>query len=104
MGWHPNWELVSGVTAPQRSSIAAVSRGPDNLDLFVVATDGSIQTTYWKPDAGWHAWGNVMGGSAAPGSSIAAVSRGPDNLDLFVVATDGSIQTTYWKPDAGWHA
>ena len=103
-GWQP-WGRVKDESAAQGSPISAIAHR-DSINLFVVGTDGSIRTTYWKPDAGWHAWGNVRSrhGSAVQGSPITAISPGPDDLNLFVVGTDGSILTTYWKPDAGWHS
>jgi hypothetical protein len=97
--------------------IAAVSRGPGNLDLFMIHSDGRVWTTFWNEQAGWDRDPGPDGGVNPEGhffplpgrarfdhttQQIAAVSRGPGNLDLFMIHSDGRVWTTFWNEQAGW--
>ena len=105
-GWHGWWNIRGGVAAPG-TSVFAVSRSRDHLDIFAVGTDHRIYTAAWEPDFadGWHGWWNIRGGVAAPGTSVFAVSRSIDHLDVFAIGTDHRIYTAAWEPDFadGWH-
>ena len=46
MSWR-NWFNVSGGAAALRSTITAIARNPNHLDLFVTGTDGRIYSTWW---------------------------------------------------------
>ncbi|MBV9328988.1 MAG: hypothetical protein JO352_35210 [Chloroflexi bacterium] len=89
-----------------KQRIAAVSRAPGNLDLFVIGFDNRVWTNYWNDQVGW----NPAGWFPIPGTAvfdhttqqIAAVSRAPGNLDLFVIGFDNRVWTTYWNDQAGW--
>ena len=83
----------------EKQQVAAVSRAPGNLDLFVIGFDNHIWTTFWNDAVGWNQeW------FPAPGQhvfdrekqQVAAVSRAPGNLDLFVIGFDNHIWTTFW--------
>ena len=44
---------------PRNSVVTAVSRNPNQIDLFVVGNDGGIYSTWWNPAEGWdlnHNW------------------------------------------------
>lgn len=101
MSWR-NWFNVSGGAAALRSTITAIARNPNHLDLFVTGTDGRIYSTWWDINGGWANWFNVSGGRAALGSRINAVARNPNHLDLFVTGTDGRIYSTWWDVNGGW--
>src|SRR5262249_53965176 len=48
------WWRIGTVTAPQGSRIAAVSRSPDNLDIFVVDVNGNVMSAAWQTgDTQW---------------------------------------------------
>ena len=78
--------------------IAAVSRGPNNLDLFVLGLDNRAYTHFWNgqwngdwfPLPGQHVFDNKK-------QQIAAVSRGHQNLDLFVLGFDNRAYTHFWN-------
>ena len=78
--------------------IAAVSRGPNNLDLFVIGFDNRVYTHFWNgqwngdwfPLPGQHVFDNKK-------QQIAAVSRGQQNLDLFVLGLDNRAYTQFWN-------
>ena len=76
--------------------IAVVSRNPDQIDLFAVATDGYVWTAYWSGQ--WNGWGQVLDKQQShAGTPIAVVSRNPDQIDLFGVAPDDHVWTAYWN-------
>jgi hypothetical protein len=37
----------------ERQQLAAVSRGPGNIDLFVIGFDNRVWTTFWNDQTGW---------------------------------------------------
>lgn len=51
------WELAGGRAAPG-APVTAVSRAPDELDVFVVGIDGWVWTAAWEPGFTdcWHGW------------------------------------------------
>ena len=106
-GWSDGWFAVPGAELfdHQSQHVAAVSRAPGNLDLFVIGSDDHVWTTYWNDQAGWSdGWFAVPGAELFDHQSqhVAAVSRAPGNLDLFVIGSDDHVWTTYWNDQAGW--
>jgi hypothetical protein len=111
-GWtgNHNWFRIGGPshTFPLKSTVAAIARKPDQLDLFVQGNEGAIHSIYWNPQDGWetgHTWFQIGGsGDTFPaGCNVTAVTRKPDQIDLFVVGHNGGIYTTYWNPTSGWN-
>ena len=49
-GWSSDWFPVPGqaVFDREHQQVAAVSRAPGNLDLFIVGNDNHVWTTYWN--------------------------------------------------------
>ena len=99
--WNADWFPVPGqvVFDHDKQQVAAVSRAPDNLDLFVIGFDNRVWTTFWNDQGGWNAdWfaipGQVMFDHDK--QQVAAVSRAPGNLDLFVIGFDNRVWTTFW--------
>jgi hypothetical protein len=84
-GWHGWWHIQGGMTAPG-GAVAAVSRRPDFLDIFVVGIDGGVWTAAWSPVAGaWGGWWQIPGVRSVTGSPpITCVSRSIDKLDIFI--------------------
>ncbi|MGO9719788.1 MAG: hypothetical protein ACLPIG_20150 [Methylocella sp.] len=115
-GWNADWGPLPGQAVFDRSTqkIAAVSRDPGNLDLFVIGNDGGagttnghVWTTAWSSATGWNAdWGPLPGQAVFDRNTqkIAAVSRAPGNLDLFVIGNDSHVWTTAWSSATGWNA
>ena len=95
---------LAGITG----GLAAVARYPNQLDVFWVAPDGSIWSTWWSANAaeGWtrHAYRITEPGVAASNSPITAVSRFPEHLDVFWIGPDGSVRSTWWnaRVAGGW--
>jgi hypothetical protein len=93
---------------PVGSVVTAIARSPDQMDLFVVGTDGGIYSTWWNPNDGWdrnHNWFRIgrAENNVPPGSVVSAIARQPEQIDLFVVGNDGGIYSTWWNPNDGWN-
>jgi hypothetical protein len=93
----------------ERQQLAAVSRGPENLDVFVIGFDNHVWTTFWNEQDGWGAGPNghffPLPGRAVfdhEKQQLAAASRGPENLDVFVIGFDNRVWTTFWNDQTGW--
>ena len=100
-GWSSFSRIDPGFATTAGTSVAAIARYPDHLDLFVTGTDGGIYTAYWDAN-GWSSFSRIDPGFATTaGTSVAAIARYPDHLDLFVTGTDGGIYTAYWDAN-GW--
>jgi hypothetical protein len=117
-GWNGDWFPLPGVAVfdHTRQQIAAVSRAPGNLDLFLIGFDNRVWTTFWNDQTGWDRDPNGQINPnghffALPGAAvfdhtdqqIAAVSRAPGNLDLFVIGFDNRMWTTFWNGQNGWN-
>ena len=98
-GWH-GWSRIGDLAADPESYIAAVSRGTDKLDIFVVGPDGKVQANGWEPKfpCGWKGWQNVLDTSFKPGSYLGAISRSSDWLDVFAASVDSRVYTASWNP------
>ncbi|MDQ1313274.1 MAG: hypothetical protein QG605_1813, partial [Euryarchaeota archaeon] len=98
-GWH-GWSRIGDLAADPESYIAAVSRGTDKLDIFVVGPDGKVQANGWetKFPCGWKGWQNVLDTSFKPGSYLGAISRSSDWLDVFAASIDSRVYTAAWNP------
>jgi hypothetical protein len=85
-GWR-GWWPVGDQAAPARASIAAVSRGPDQLDIFVAGPGGHVGWAAWEQtvnNGDWQPWRRVLdlacglGGLGADGEQrrLAALAPG----------------------------
>jgi hypothetical protein len=66
--WHGWWRLNGGAAAPG-TSVTAVSRSTDKLDVFAVGSDHGTYTAAWEPGFTdwWHGWWRVQNGASAWG-------------------------------------
>ncbi|WP_223995391.1 hypothetical protein, partial [Cupriavidus pampae] len=105
--WHNDWFSLPGQAVFDRDKqhVAAVSRAPGNLDLFVIGFDNRVYSTFWPNVAGnWNGeWFPLPGQHVFDHQTqqIAAVSRAPGNLDLFVIGFDNRVYSTFWPNAAG---
>jgi len=91
------WWRIGNVVAPQGARIAAVSRTPDHLDIFVVDINGNVMSAAWQTgDTKWRGWWHIQQGRAQAGAYVSAVARETQKLDIFVAATDGQVWTAAW--------
>lgn len=96
--WRGWWRITNGVSTPG-SAVAAVTRNPNQLDVFVIGNDNGIYTAAWNAGVAngqWQGWWRILDGVAGARSGVAAVSRDPNKLDIFIVGTDGAIWTAAW--------
>jgi hypothetical protein len=108
-GWNGDWFPVPGqaVFDHQTQRVAAVTRAPGNLDLFVIGFDNRGWSTFWNDRGGWNGDWFPLPGQAVfdhARQQIAAVSRAPGNLDLFVIGFDNRVWSTFWNDHTGWSA
>jgi hypothetical protein len=93
-----NWRNIGGIF-PAASPVAAVSRNPNQLDLFICGNDGRVYTSWWTGGSDWSGlgdnWRNI-GGIFPAASPVAAVSRNPNQLDLFIRGYDGRAYSSWW--------
>jgi hypothetical protein len=99
-----NWRPIGGFF-PAGAPVAAVSRNPNQLDLFVVGNDGVVYTSWWTAGSDWSGVNNnwrPIGGVFPAGTPLAAVSRNPNQLDLFIIGIDGIVYTSWWTAGLDW--
>jgi hypothetical protein len=97
------WRNIGGLF-PIGAPISAVSRNPDQLDVFIVGGDGCVYTSWWTAGRDWsglQGWRNI-GGVFPIGGPVAAVSRNADQLDLFVIGNNGIVYTSWWTAGSDW--
>jgi hypothetical protein len=99
-GWF-NFMLLGGVAIAPGSSISAVSRIRDSMEVWWIAPDGSVQDAYWYPNGGWKGFQLAAPGSATQGG-ITAVSRIPGSMEVWWVSPSGSVEGAYWYEGQNW--
>jgi hypothetical protein len=98
-GLNDNWRGIGGFF-PAGIPVAAVSRTPNNLDLFITGNDGRVYTSWWSSGRDWSGlndrWANIGAnvGGLFRGAPVTAVTRPPNNPDLFITGTDGRVYTS----------
>ncbi|CEN61107.1 hypothetical protein ASPCAL07771 [Aspergillus calidoustus] len=96
------WEIIGG-TCPGTSDIAAVSRMPTHLDLFICGRDGNIYTSHWnKFSKTWLNWAITRSNNTPfpAGAKVSAVCRKETDLDIFACAANGEVYTTHYDEDS----
>ena len=103
-GARDNWRAIGGYF-PAGAAVAAVTREPNHLDLFITGGDGRVYTSWWHAGTEWSGindnWRSI-GGVFPPGAPVAAVSREPNHLDLFITGNDGRVYTSWWHAGTEW--
>ena len=81
-----------------------MSRGLDQLDIFVADAQGRTMSAAWEPGFadGWHGWWHIGGGLTSATGFVTVISRAPNTLDIFTVGIDGRAYTSGWSPAAPW--
>ncbi len=83
---------------PDRPSTAAVSWGPDRIDLFTVGPDRELLHRAYR-DGEWSAV-ESLGGKLA--SAPAATAWAVDQLEVFAIHDDGQLWNRFWD-GISWH-
>ncbi|MGH8908496.1 MAG: hypothetical protein ACRD0K_18840 [Egibacteraceae bacterium] len=89
------WARVGRRAFAEQTPVAAVSRTPDQIDLFAVGDDGGVYHAAWG--GAWGAWARVGRRAFAEQTPVAAVSRTPDQIDLFAVGAHASVYNAAWN-------
>lgn len=97
-----NWDLVS--VADFAGDPAAVSWGPNRIDLFIHGADGD-SLAHKVYDGHWHSWED-LGGTMLYSPAVA--SWAPGRLDVFVIGTDYQLWTKVfdngqWSGGPSWN-
>jgi hypothetical protein len=110
-GWaeHGSFAITAPGAARLGTPVVAVSRVPEQIDVFWIGPDGSIMTQWWRAGAGtgWADHGPfpiAPAGSAGPGSGLTAVARTQQHLDVFWIGPDKAVATQWWDgaPGSNW--
>jgi hypothetical protein len=97
------------LTVPVPSVVTDLSRFRDHIDLFTVAPDGGVNSTFWDANGGWNLrWFRLGdpnfgdGFTIPPGSTVTSLSRFANHIDLFASGRDGGVYSTFWDASSGW--
>lgn len=98
------WRDIGG-NFPPGAPVTAISRNPDQLDVFITGNDGHVYTSYWTAGAKWSGldknWTD-LGGVFPPGAPVTAIARTPDTIDLFITGAQGDVYTSNWSTSSPW--
>jgi Galactose oxidase-like, Early set domain len=110
--WSRPQILVAGdspLAAVPGSSVSAVSRNTDKIDIFWTGADGGINSHFFSEEKPWNEHGpfNLVPGNAPlaakPGASVGAVSRNTDKIDIFWTGADGGINSHFFSEAKPWN-
>jgi hypothetical protein len=110
--WSRPQILVAGdspLAAVPGSSVSAVSRNTDKIDIFWTGADGGINSHFFSEEKPWNEHGpfSLVPGNAPlaakPGASVGAVSRNTDKIDIFWTGADGGINSHFFSEAKPWN-
>ena len=96
------WSQVNEGTVSHGSAVTAVSREVDQIDVFVIGSDGHAWTNKSNPATGWSSWQQIGSVTLRAGSVISVVSRTPDSIDLVGIRDDDAIIAAFFTTTDGW--
>ncbi|MGH6612764.1 hypothetical protein [Sphingomonas sp.] len=100
-----NFELIAQGTLEPGSSVAAVARIPNSMEIWSVGRDGRILGSYWyEGQANWATYELSPAGSASSQAGVAALSRIPNSMEVWFAGSDGSLQGRYWYEGGIWES
>ncbi|MBX3577043.1 MAG: hypothetical protein KF723_07525 [Rhizobiaceae bacterium] len=103
-GFGDKWTDIGGVFQPA-APVTAISRNPNQIDLFITGLNGDVYTSYSVHGGPWSGAGNKwidIGGVFPNAAKISAVSRNPNRLDLFVTGHNGDVYTSWYNDGGSW--
>ena len=99
-GWTGHQFAVVGAnSADPRSGVTAVARRTDQVDVFWIAPDGSLWTSWWSgASSTWlgHTYRILGPGSVRVGSPVVAATPHADRIDLVFCTPTGELRHTLW--------
>lgn len=100
---------IPGPTVNALAGLAAVSRTPGWVDVFMIDENLRLHTSFSMAPQTWSPAFPIGDPSLVAHrlSRIAVTSRNSDNLDVFVIGkqsmdTDWLLYDTWWRPISGW--
>jgi hypothetical protein len=84
---------------PDRSPIAALTRGDDHMELWVVDENGVVRGAPFFNGA-WQTWYWLFGRQFPQRGHLAALSRGGSHMEVWGVGTDGLLHGVWF--DGSW--
>ena len=107
-GWaeHSPFAITAPGAARLGSPVVAVSRVPEQIDVFWVGPHGSIMTQWWRAGTGlgWADHGPfpiAPEDQRGPGSGLTVVARTQAHLDVFWIGPDNAVRTQWWDGGTG---
>jgi hypothetical protein len=94
------WQPLGRPVGVELTTPIALSRRPDQEQVFVCGSDGHLYTREWVAGAGWGEWQSL---GAPPGGFLglpAAVARNPQCTNLYVTGSDHALWMRAY--DGGW--
>ena len=98
MSWN-QFVLAPDGSAVPSSRIAGVSRIPNSMEFWWIASNGSVQGAFFYDGGNWGRYELAPAGSASTAGGITAVSRIPASMELWFVGANGSVQDHYYYDD-----
>ncbi|GAA0929800.1 hypothetical protein [Virgisporangium aurantiacum] len=103
-GINDNWRSIGGFF-PAGAPVAAITKSPNSIDLFITGNDGRVYTSWWYEGSEWSGihdnWPSI-GGFFPRGAPLSVTSRHAGNLDVFVTGNDGRVYTSWWYQGSEW--
>jgi hypothetical protein len=103
-GLGDKWRDIGGVF-PAGAPLAAVSRRPNQIDLFVTGLNGHVYTSWYIDGSDWSGLGDKwldIGGVFPVGAPLSAIARHPHQLDVFVTGLNGHVYTSFYLDGGQW--
>jgi LysM repeat protein len=109
MGASGEWDryqIAGPGTAPADGTIAAVSRFPDNMEVWWTGPDQNTYGAFWyDDDHGWRGPNLIPGPGPATTGGMAAASRIDTSMEAWWIGADTSVRGAFWYDDGnGWQA
>jgi len=109
MGASGEWDryqIAGPGTAPADGTIAAVSRFPDNMEVWWTGPDQDTYGAFWyDDDHGWRGPNLIPGPGPATTGGMAAASRIDTSMEAWWIGADTSVRGAFWYDDGnGWQA
>ncbi len=88
----------SSLTPTSPSTISAISRDPNSMDLFYNDGNNRLVNKFWNSVNGWNiqSWPDDITGIPA------AITRSSTDMDVFYATAQGKLVNRGWNANSGW--
>ncbi|MFT3883744.1 MAG: hypothetical protein QM703_29455 [Gemmatales bacterium] len=95
--WHDMFAISPAKAARSRTPLPAYNRTSNHMDVFWLAPDGSVMTTYFQSGGQWNKpFAIASPGAARVDSNMVALSRVNHHVDVFWLDGKGILTTNWW--------